>query len=537
MILRILLLSMATLVLNISSFAQTADTLARIDALFSHWNNATPGGSIAIQRGDKIIYHKAFGLSDLEHNVPNTTETIFESGSLAKQFTATAILMLAADGKLNLQNDVRKYIPELPVYEAPITILHLLNHTSGLKDWGSIGELSGWPRTSRIYTQDLALQIICKQKSLNFTPGSKYSYSNSGYTLLVTIAERLSKKTLAQVTDSLFFKPLEMNHTQWRDNFREVVPNRAIAYSRGENNYQQLMPFEHVHGHGGLLTTTGDLLKWNTLLESNSIIGDKVAGWRLQHGKLNDGNEIEYAAGLRVSEYNGYRKIYHTGSTAGYRAWLGYYPQKKLSIVVLSNDGALGGLPEKIDDIFLGEEKTNSSFKEPSTFIRLAEKEKMDWAGAYKSVDDHDIIQLDYKDQKILSNGHTMQALHRDTLYFEKFYWIKVSPNEILLKTPDQIRKYVRVTSPDLRSQSLQLLIGKYFSEEAEANYLVTLEKDELTLQILPWAPQKLTPVHLNGFRDEDFNYYEFKKDKKGKVTGLEVSTGRALRVPFTKIK
>jgi hypothetical protein len=259
-----------------------------------------------------------------------------------------------------------------------------------------------------------------------------------------------------------------------------------------------------------------------------------MAAWRLQHGKLNDGNEIEYAAGIRVSEFNGYQKIYHTGSTAGYRAWLGYYPDKKLSIVVLSNDANLGGLPEKINNIFLGEEKTKS-FKDPSQFINLSENEKLGWSGIYKSIDDYDIIQLDYKDQKVLSNGHAIQALHRDTLYFDKFYWIKASADEILIKSTTQIRKYVRVTPPDLKTQSLQQLAGKYFSDEADATYLLTLEKNELTMQILPWPSQKLTPVDLNGFRDEDSNYYEFKKNKKGNIT-LEVSTGRALKVPFKKI-
>src|SRR5689334_6554519 len=143
---------------------QGIDTIAFINKIFSKWNNATPGGSVLVARGNKILYHKAFGLADLEHNVPNTTETIFESGSVAKQFTAASIALLASEGKLSIQDDVRKYIPELPVYQSPITIYHLLHHTSGLKDWGVVGGLTGWGRTTRVYTQELGLQIICKQK-------------------------------------------------------------------------------------------------------------------------------------------------------------------------------------------------------------------------------------------------------------------------------------------------------------------------------------------------------------------------------------
>jgi hypothetical protein len=326
-----------------------------------------------------------------------------------------------------------------------------------------------------------------------------------------------------------------MNHTQWRDNFREVVPNRAIAYSGNEKNYRQLMPFENVHGHGGLLTTTGDLLKWNKLLENNSLIGNQVAAWRIQHGKLNSGAEIEYAAGLVVTKTNGFKEISHSGSTAGYKAWLAYYPEKKLSVAILSNDASFRSIPDQIEEIFFGKESRSARAMEPFQFIDLNEEEKKSWSGIYKSVEDFDVIQLDYIDQKIVSNRHNLKALHRDTLYFDKFYWIKASRDEIILKTPGQTRKYARVKPPDLKTQSLQPLTGKYFSEEVDATYYITLEKDELKLQILPWPAQKLTPSHLNAFYDDDSTYYEFKKNKKGMIT-LEVSTGRALRVPFSKI-
>jgi CubicO group peptidase (beta-lactamase class C family) len=529
------LLSCLLLFSSVTVSAQPMDTLSRLDQLFSRWNNATPGVAIAIQRGDRIIYNKAFGLADLEHNVPNTTETIFESGSVAKQFTATSILMLVAAGKLNLQDDVRKFVPELPVYEAPITIQHLLNHTSGLKDWGSVGSLSGWPRTSRIYTQDLALQIMSRQKSLNFKPGAQYSYSNSNYSLLVTIVERVSKKTLAQFTDSVFFKPLGMAHTQWRDNFRTVVPHRAIAYTGRENNYLQLMPFEHVHGHGGLLTTTGDLLKWNKLLETKQIVGEKVAAWRIQRGRLNDGTEISYAAGLFIGEVNGFTEISHSGATAGYRAWLACYPQKKLSVAILSNDASFRNVPSQVAEIFLGKEVVARS-NEPNHFVELNEAEMKSWAGYYKSVTDADVFSIDYRDQAVFSNHHALKILHKDTLYLDHLYWIRTSSNDLILKTPGESRKYVRVQAPDVRKETLQSLAGTYVSEEAEATYHIKFENDALKVHLLPWPPQPLTPTHLLGFRDEEDKAYEFIRDKKGKVVGLEVSTGRALRVPFRKV-
>ncbi len=510
------------------------DTLQRIDALFSLWNNATPGAAVAIKRGDKIIYHKAYGLADLEHRVPNTTETIFESGSVAKQFTATSILMLVDQGKLMLTDDVRKYIPELPVYNKAITIQHLLNHTSGLKDWGSIGGLAGWPRTTRIYTQDLALQIICKQKSLNFTPGDQYSYSNSNYSLLVTIVERNSKKSLQQFTDSVFFTPLGMTSTKWRNNFREVVPNRAIAYSMSNGNYQQLMPFEHVHGHGGLLTTTGDLLKWNALLKTHQIVGDRVAALRIQKGKLNNGEEISYACGLVNGSANGFKEISHSGATAGYRAWLGYYPQKDLSIVILSNSASYRDVSHAIAEIFLGKEIVKEK-PEPVKFISLTEAQKKNWAGFYKRSDNMEVISLEYKDNQILSNGHVGQATHPDTLYVDRSWWIRKTPTEIQLKNTGGLNTYSKVSPAESGSDKLQMFKGTYVSEEADATYAITTDHEGVWLQIAPWPKQKLEPLYKDGFRDENYVFYEFKRDKNNKITSLMVTTSRAINVPFVK--
>jgi CubicO group peptidase (beta-lactamase class C family) len=335
-----------------AAYAQKNDTTARIDEIFSSWNNATPGGSILVARGNTILYHKAYGLADLERNVPNTTETIFEAGSVSKQFTAYSILLLQSEGKLSVTDNVRKYIPELPEYEAPITIQHLLNHTSGLKDWGSVGAIGGWGRGTRIYTLKLALQIIFRQKTTNFKPGDQYSYSNSNYSLLVEIVQRVSKQPLEEFTAERLFKPLDMTNTSWRSNFRNIVPNRAEAYSRTENGYRHEMPFEHVYGHGGLLTTTGDLLKWNQLLEKH----DAIYNIRTQKGKLNNGSDITYAAGIQHGNVNGTAEIAHSGATAGYRAWLAYYPSKKLTVTLLSNDGSAApvGLGKDVAEVYFG---------------------------------------------------------------------------------------------------------------------------------------------------------------------------------------
>ena len=213
-------------------------------------------------RGTPVLA-RAYGMADLEHDVPNTPDTIFEAGSVSKQFTAAAVLLLARDGKLSLDDPVRKYIPELPDYGRPLTIRHLLTHTSGLRDWGNVASIGGWPRTSRVYTHAHVLEIVSRQRALNFPPGEHYSYSNTGYNLAAMIVSRVSGMPFADFTRTRIFEPMGMTRTSWRDDYGRIVKGRAMSYAVEGNGFRTLMPFENVYGNGGLLTTVGDLLKWN----------------------------------------------------------------------------------------------------------------------------------------------------------------------------------------------------------------------------------------------------------------------------------
>ena len=375
--------------LSAVSAGQTADTIRRIDQLFSQYHNAMPGVAVAIERDGSTIYNKAFGLAEMEHLVPNTTETIFEAGSVSKQFVAAAILLLIQDWKLSVTDDVRKYVPELPEYDAPITIRHLFSHTSGLKDWGALYSLTGWPRTTRVYTQELGWDIIFRQKSLNFSPGTQYSYSNSNYMMLVLITERVSGKSLADFTRERFFEPLGMKDTRWRDNQREIVARRAVAYSGNESRFLQNMPNENLHGPGGLLTTTADLLRWNQMLETDEIFSGATAMLRIEPGFLNSGLSSGYAAGLMIGEWNGFAEISHSGSTGGYRAWLAYYPDKRLSVVLLSNHASFNptGVGRDIAEIFLGtpprQQRTTLQATRAEPYVPVADMKS--YTGTYYS--------------------------------------------------------------------------------------------------------------------------------------------------------
>jgi CubicO group peptidase (beta-lactamase class C family) len=232
----------------------------RIDDIFAKWTAATPGCAVGLARDGRIVLEKGYGMADLEHAVPNAGDTIFEAGSVSKQFTAAAVLQLAAEHKLSLDDPARKYIPELPDYGTPLTIRHMLTHTSGLRDWGSVAGIGGWPRTTRVYTHAHVLEIVGRQRALNFAPGTSWSYSNTGYNLAAIIVARVSGLSFAEFCRQRLFEPLGMTHTSWRDDHTRIVKNRAIAYGEAGDGFHTLMPFEDVYGNGGLLTTVGDLL-------------------------------------------------------------------------------------------------------------------------------------------------------------------------------------------------------------------------------------------------------------------------------------
>lgn len=339
----------------VAQSAAPASTEKAVDEIFAKWSSTTPGCAVGVAVGGTPVLVKAYGMADLEHDVRNTADTIFESGSLSKQFTAMAIMLLVKDDKLSLDDPVRKYIPELPDYKVPLTIRHMLTHTSGLRDWGSIESIAGWPRTTREYTHAHVLDIVSRQESLNFKPGDHYSYSNTGYNLSAIIVSRVSGMSFADFSKRRIFEPLGLTHTSWRDDHTRIVKNRAIAYSESNGAFSIEMPFENVHGNGGLLTTVGDLLKWNENFV-NPRVGDAALVSAMQTtGKFNDGKPQDYALGLMVQKYRGVSNINHSGSTAGYRAHLNRFPDSRTSVAVLCNvsSGDATRSANRVSDVYV----------------------------------------------------------------------------------------------------------------------------------------------------------------------------------------
>ncbi|WP_298193718.1 serine hydrolase domain-containing protein [Novosphingobium sp.] len=277
------------------------------------------------------------GYSDLERQVPFRIDTISEAGSVAKQFMAAQVLLLAEDGKLSLDDDIRRYLPEMPVYNRPVTIYHLLHHISGIREYGTLLALKGYPRFYRtVHDNDTAFALIAGQRSLNFEPGDHFEYNNSNYVLLTRIVERVSGMSATEFGRQRLFKPLGMTATSWRNDARTLVSGRAMAYRPAAAGYELFMPTENTYGHGALLTTVADLERWNTALISGAL-SDFVTRHLLAPGQLNDGSTRPYGSGIILSDRSGQPVFHHGGITAGYYAELWALPRSRISIALLCN--------------------------------------------------------------------------------------------------------------------------------------------------------------------------------------------------------
>jgi CubicO group peptidase (beta-lactamase class C family) len=349
---------------------------AAVDEVFADLTKAgSPGCAAAVYRNGRIIYARGYGLANIEEDVPIMPQSVFDIGSTSKQFTAASILLLEKQGKLSVNDDVRKYIPELPDYGPKITILHLLNHTSGLRDYLTLMELAGI-NTDSVTTDEDALQIITRQKGLNFAPGSDWLYSNTGFFLLSIIVKRVSGETLREFAAANIFTPLGMTHTQFRDDHTALIANRAMAYDPKErkDGYTLNVSYFEQTGDGAVHTSVEDLLRWDENFYSGQVGGKEFLAEIQEQGKLNNGKVLDYAKGLRIADYRGLHTVSHGGSWGGYRAELLRFPEQHFSVACLCNRGDANPTrrAHQVADIYLG------SMMKPKEEKKAAEHEAVE---------------------------------------------------------------------------------------------------------------------------------------------------------------
>ncbi|MCW5955172.1 MAG: beta-lactamase family protein [Pyrinomonadaceae bacterium] len=501
-----------------------------------------PGCAIGVSVNGESVFEKAFGLAEMEHNIPNTPQTIFESGSVAKQFTAAALVLLQQEGKLSIDDPVRKYIPELPDYGSPLTIRHLLNHTAGLRDWGAVMSLTGAGRGDRVISQALAVDVILRQKYVDFKPGSEYSYTNSGYQLAAEIVERVSKQKFPAFVGERIFKPLGMTNSSTRDNYQRIVPGRAQAYSRqGANGSWELnMPFMNVYGNGGMLTTVGDWLKWNAMLDDRTWNPSLVDALETQ-GVLNDGYKIQYALGLTVGKYKGLRDVSHGGSTAGYQTFLARYPDQKLSVAVLCNGTSpnAGGIAASVTDEILGPFPEGPK---PPAAISVPEEQLKKFVGIWRNDKTHLPARITFENGALRFAGQPMRPIAEGTFLIGgdevKFTYDKDGrPIAGEGRGPSGvITRFVAEREWTPTAAELTEFVGEWYSDEAQAKVAFSIEDGKAFIVNKPVIRLPLQPLYKDHFLSQGYVIW-FTRDQKGKIERMHVGAGRMRDMFFEPVR
>lgn len=524
-----------------------AEAVASVDTIFERWDHPDrPGCAVGIAREGQVLLTRAYGMADLEHSVPLSPSTIFEAGSVSKQFAAAAIILLELDGKLSLDDDVRTYVPEVPDYGEPVALRHLITHTSGLRDWGSVAAISGWGRSSRTHNHEHVLDIISQQRELNFAPGTRYSYSNSGYNLLAVVVERVSGTSFAEFSTEHIFKPLGMTDTQWRDNYRRIVPRRSSAYTAvNDSTFTINRPIENVHGNGGLLTTVQDLLVWNQALTDGRLGGQPFVEAMHRTGTLANGRGIAYGMGLQHQTRLGLPVIQHTGATSGYRAYLSRFPEQKLSVAMLCNttNVNIGGMGSRVAEIFLGPHVRDDA-EAPRAAIEVTPETLNAKVGRYQDPLTGSATTLVVDDGELRIDGGS-RLMPRSTSTFAVG---SGSRQFVFEETTDAQRPTIRVLVDghedgvlepvdtfDPSVDALEAFTGTFYSADAETEVSLAVQDGELVVQRRPRATFPATPVYTDAFRT-NMGLLRFERNESGDVIGFRLSRSRVYGMPFERV-
>lgn len=530
------------LLVGTPAYAQE-DKSGEIDKIFSWVKPDAPGCTVAVSQHGKIIVKRAYGSADLERDVSLNPGSIFDAGSLRKQFVAASVLLLVEDKRLSLSEDVRKYIPELPDYGHKITLDHLLAHTSGIRDWTGLLPLAGGNTD--------VLNLILRQRGLNFAPGEEWSYSNSGYVLLTEIVRRTSGMPFSEFARKRLFEPLGMRTTIYADDLRSIVKNRALAYEKESGRWKMAMLLDNNRGGGGaLLSTAGDLLIWNEALTNNRL-GAFVSERLQEPSKLNNGRKISYARGLIVEPYRGGKMVSHSGGAAGYHSWLGRLPAQGLSLAVLCNSDAMAAtaLAHRVFDLFVpaaGDQQAEGEGPPPvvpegvdlnsktGLFFNERTGESMRLIvdrGRFRVAGGPGLVPL--TGDRFRRWGAFVEFMSQDA--FELNF---LSPDEFELKSMEgKTTKYRRAQPFAPASADLQAFAGRYENDEIGTVFQVVPGKDSLVMRFerSPDKALELKPVDRDTFQIVRMTV-RFLRDKAGKVVGYNYSNPVVRNIKFTRL-
>ena len=524
-----------------------------IDSLFNNWDNShAPGCALGIVKDGQLIYSNGYGMANMEYSIPNTDSTVFRIGSTSKQFTAACIIRLVEQGRLTLDETLQEIFPDFPDYARKITINHLLNHTSGIRDYLQLSFLKGLGDDD-FYTDDDVMAWLVNQRDLNFEPGAEFLYSNSGYWLLGQIVLEVAGMNLAEFAARELFQPLGMEHTHFHNDHNRIVKYRASRYVPDpRDGYKISMTTLDMIGDGGIFTTIKDLKKWDDAYYQSSVLSHSFWEMMTQQGILNNGEQIDYASGLFIADYKGLKTIRHGGAFVGFRAEMLRFPEQHVTIAILANrgDARPSSLANQVADIILKDVfPAQEKIKKDDGAVPARQPEKLNLkqlAGNYelqagmvlKVTLENDTLVVEQSWDKVVyqivrTDGNTFVIPHNDGILFT-FSKVEDGFSQQLevLQSGNKMHLYRKPTM-DPSQVNLADYAGDYYSQELDVTYHFRLEDDILVVQI----DKKATAVCSISGPDAISMYLGLARFRRGegKITGFELDSGRLKNLKFVR--
>jgi CubicO group peptidase (beta-lactamase class C family) len=524
---------------------------AQVDKIFAPFDKPdSPGCALAVIKDGQIVYKRGYGMANLDHDIPIRPDTVFHVASVSKQFAAMAIMLLAKQGKLSLDDKVQKYITELREFDKPITIRHLLHHTSGLRDQWELLIMSGWRLSEDVVRDEDILDLVSRMKALNFPPGERYVYSNTGYTLAAQIVKRVSGQSLREFAEANIFKPLGMARTFFRDDHAVIVKNQAYAYAGAPNNTFKLsVPNYDTVGASSLLTTVEDLARWDQNFYDYRVGGEDALAQMQTTGELNGGATTGYGLGLAIGTYKGLKVVEHSGSDAGYRSQLMRFPDQRFSVACLCNLSSSGPsqLARKVADIYLADRLKPDAPKDNPGGVKLSEKELSDKAGAYWASNIEELGRVTLTGEKLFFtfDGGNFELIPLS----EKRFKISSPDGDVTFESPSEGARRMVITlagrSPVIfealapatpNAEQLAEYAGFYYSDEIDSIYKLTIQDGKLRVKPKKQGSVEITPVAKDVFTTAGSGSIRFTRDKQNRVTGMVYSRGRIKNFRFDRL-
>jgi CubicO group peptidase (beta-lactamase class C family) len=534
-------LSVISFAAVIAMAGKDEDTIQRkVDQIFAAYDKPdSPGCALGVIRDGNFIYKKGYGAASLELGVPLTPQSVFYMGSVSKQFTAASVVLAAEQGFLSLDDDIRKYVPEIPSYGKPITLREMLHHTSGLRDILSLLFLAG-RNFEDIHPTNELLDLLSRQKSLNYTPGDEFLYSNTNYFLMSEVIRRATGKPMSQFAEENILKPLGMVHTRFYDDHTVVVPGRVPAYSPRPGagfRVDWSTNFDMIGG-GGLMSSVEDLLLWDGNFYENKLGKGTLLKELQTQGVLNNGKHIEYALGLFISKYRGLPVVGHDGANFGYRTALLRFPQQKFSVICLCNLGTSnpGHFSEQVADLYLAGQLAPDP---PPT--SGAKVDAQPFVGSYRNSDSHSVLEISAAGDDLVAFGTHFKAREANHFFatpgpeltFERLPHAGMRLRLGADDTGPQI--FERYEPLKLSAEGLAQYAGEYSSSELQATYRFAVKDGKLTLATNWQEPSVLEPTVRDEFRSPFGVAMAFRRDAAGHITGCDLFAGRVRNIFFTR--